>query len=174
MLYKFYKNTNYIAFIKKDNKNLSFFYLFNKKNNMKYVFKLPRFSVYKVVSNKEIVILFPRHFSKKNSFLKIQNFLINFQKELSPKNNFSKKLILKGLGFKYEFINKRFLKIYLSYSHPYYLYVPHNLILYNTNNQTLVVSCQNKMLLNNFTEVFLKIRKPSILKNKGIFFHNLS
>jgi ribosomal protein L6P/L9E len=154
-------------------KKFKFFYLYNKKNNLKYVVFLPNTFFFKLISKQEVIFVFSKGMVNQSSSRKLHNFFLNLQNSSLSTNYFSKKLVLKGLGFKCELFNKHFIKINISYSHPYFVYIPVNLFLNFINNQAFIASSRDKRLLDKFNQLFIRVRKPSIFKDKGIFFYNL-
>jgi len=174
MVLKIFRDKNQLVPIVFHNEKSSFFYICNKKNNIKYVFKLPSSSFYKIINKQEILFVFPNKLFKKISIFKVRVFLSNLTRNIFQKSSFSKKFVLKGLGFKYELIGNRFIKVNLSYSHSFYFFIPHNLTINSINSQVIVVSSKHRVLLDQFSQLFIKIKNPTIFKNKGIFIYNLS
>ena len=67
---------------------------------------------------------------------------------------FAQKIIMVGLGFKFEIFNEQFIKLFINFSHPLFLFFPKNIQIKSIKNQTLVLSSMDKGLLVQFSQVF--------------------
>lgn len=82
-----------------------------------------------------------------------------------------KRLVLKGRGFKANFILNRQLQLKLGLSHTILLSIPNSLKLGLSKNK-LVIKSIDVLKINDFVTKIRNFRKPDIYKGKGILYKN--
>jgi hypothetical protein len=141
----------------------------------RYSFNLPK-CFYLYVFSQYSFILFSSFFKQYFFFKKLYFFLkkrVPFTSSLfNPK--FTHKFFLKGLGFRSEIINVKFLKLFMAFSYYLFVYIPFGIDLTLLKNQIFITQSSNKTLLGSFSNIILKLKKASLYKNKGLFFHSLN
>lgn len=83
------------------------------------------------------------------------------------------KINFSGLGYRFELIDKIFIKIYLNNSHYFYFYIPFFINVKVLDNHNLLFSSYNKNKLAVIVQKIVKLKKLNLFKNKGLFFYNL-
>lgn len=109
-----------------------------------------------------------------------QNFGINYNKAIlgttyvlflnmikGVNNEFSKKLILKGVGYKAK-VDKKLLELSLGYSHPVFYKIPNDVNVEVFNNIEIVVSGVCKQQVGQVSADIRNKRLPEAYKGKGI------
>jgi hypothetical protein len=137
-------------------------YLAYYKNN--YIFKLPLFNSLldiKIIKNFLFLIVFNRVFINFNT-----SFLRFFLYSLSNYNYMY--FILKGIGYK---IKKRKQKLIflLGKSHAIRRKVPLNIKMFIEGKNRLILASYNKLIMLNFGNELLKLKKVNKYTNKGFY-----
>ena len=99
----------------------------------------------------------------KSSFFRIFKNVIS-----SPK----KRVVLKGLGFKFDFHcykNRNFVNIKSGYSHRILLQVPFSVSVIFTKNNNILLQNTNCVYLHLLSSLLFMVRKQNIYKQKGFF-----
>lgn len=131
-------------------------------NSYLFYLKIPKNITLK--KNKENLIMYsPENFNLFSSLV------FNYLKRI--KKPFKKRLILKGLGFKVNFINKASIQLKLGFSHSVNIAIPTGLILSSVKN-FITISGLNKSIVGGLANLIKKKRIPDIYKGKGIYYKN--
>lgn len=114
-------------------------------------------------------ILFHSIYSKKK-FIKLLNSIREFI--YSKKNLYYKKIILTGVGYRFNLIKNtiNILKLNLGYSHPIYIKIPDEISIFYINPTIIYLSSFDYLKLNNISNYIKKFRVPEPYKGKGIKF----
>jgi len=151
-------------------KKKNFLVIYQKNYCQKHVILTPK-NIFSITINKNYIIVASLHLPK---ISKISTFTkLLYKNTFYSSEFFSKKMLMIGLGFKIEILNSRFMKLYLNFSHPLFLYVPKVVDIISIKNQSLFLSSTSKVVLDSFSFSFKQVKKPNLYKNKGIFFYNL-
>lgn len=150
--------------------NKKFIVIYNKTFDKKHIILLPNDIYFLNFTNNNIIFIIMDFIKKKE----IKNFYKFFYKNIVYNEIiFSRKVILKGLGYKIEKISSNFMKLSINLSHPFFIYIPTIINILKIQNQSLFFSSNNKEIIDLFSNIFYKIKKPNLYKNKGIFFFNI-
>lgn len=87
-------------------------------------------------------------------------------------SGFTKKLLIKGVGYKASIINNNILEVHAGYSHPHTLEIPENIKLELPKPIEIIVSGNDKQAVGEFAAKIRKIRKPNVYSGKGIMYDN--
>jgi len=105
----------------------------------------------------------------KNTFYLFSSIILNFLKRI--KKPFTKRLVLKGLGFKVNFITKFSIQLKLGFSHLINIQIPNGITLLSSKNFITVLGL-NKSIVGNIANIIKKKRMPDVYKGKGIYYKN--
>jgi len=146
------------------------FFIFYQKNfKIRYLFFIPKFIFPLIFSKNIFMFLVPSFFIKKQLFFYIKKI----QDSFIIKEMFYYKINFSGLGYRFELIDKIFIKIYLNNSHYFYFYIPFFINVKALDNHNLLFSSYNKNKLAVIVQKIVKLKKLNLFKNKGLFFYNL-
>ena len=108
--------------------------------------------------------------SSKKKFIKLLYSIREFI--YSKKNLYYKKIILTGVGYRFNVIKntKSILKLNLGYSHSIYIKIPDTISIFYINTTTIYLSSFDYLKLNNISNYIKKFRVPEPYKGKGIKF----
>lgn len=84
---------------------------------------------------------------------------------------FSKRLIIKGVGYKANLLNKK-IEIFAGYSHSHILEIPEGIVIEVPKQTEIVVSGINKQQVGEFAAIIRKVRRPNVYSGKGILYDN--
>ena len=147
-----------------------FIVIYNEGYLQKHIILMPISITPLNLNNRSIIFLNSNSINNK----KVNQFFRLFYKNMIyNENTFSRKIILKGLGYKLEKINSNFLKINVNFSHPFFIYVPKVINIVSLESQNLHITSNDKKTIDFFSNLFSQMKKPNLYKNKGIFFFNL-
>ena len=154
------------------NKNQKIIVFENNNKNLKYI-KVPAYiNVSKELFSTNVEEYLLTLKLNKNCFKK--EFLIYCRKQYNFIQNlnkvYKKKLMLKGLGFKIELLEKNStLSLKLGYSHLIFLKIPKNLSLY-FSKKILIIEGYDLAAVGNFANNIRNLRFPDSYKEKGFWF----
>lgn len=144
------------------------FLIFNRNN---IFFKLFLISNINVLVKKNSIYLYTLKFNKKNLSLIgtynsiIKNIILGYD------NNFCKKLLLVGVGYKAYLIN-RILYLYLGFSHPVLYKIPDGIFLKVISFNEIHITGVDKQKVFQVSSIIRNLKKPDPYKGKGIRYLN--
>ena len=140
-----------------------------EKNLNKLSLNFSKNILFFIKKNKLILVINTKKKEKKsilNLYIKLIN--IKIKGLLQP---FKLILILKGIGFKI-FIEKNYLLLKIGFSHNIYIKIPYNIKIIIQNNNNIIFSSRDYILLTQFINFVKNHKKPEPYKGKGFSFKN--
>ena len=135
MLSKLFSN-NYYFFYYNYKKKIIFFIFYQKNFKTKYSFFIPKYCFPLIFSKKTLIFFVPSFFLKNQLFF----YLKKVRESFTKKDVFYYKINFVGLGYRFELVDKLFIKIFLNNSHFFYFYIPFFIDVKALDNQSILLS----------------------------------